>query len=100
MKILNHIAIAALALIGAGKVVSLANAGVAVALVRLGGWDMAEAAHVSPWLLFAVVGGLSISLWCLHDINEDYKQSSPYGRIERDHARTNEQDYRQNRRDA
>lgn len=90
MKILNHIAIAALALIGAGKVVSLANAGVAVALVRFGHWDMAEAAHAAPWLLFAVVGGLSISLWCLHDINEDYKQSSPYGRIERDHARNAE----------
>lgn len=82
MKILNHIAIAALALIGAGKVVSLANAGIAVALVRFGHWDMAEAAHVSPWLLFAVVGGLSVSLWCLHDINEDYKQSSPYGKVD------------------
>ena len=79
---LKNIILAALALIGAGKVVSLANAGVAVALVRLGGWDMAEAAHVSPWLLFAVVGGLSISLWCLHDINEDYKQSSPYGKVD------------------
>lgn len=87
---LKNIILTALALIGAGKVVSLANAGVAVALVRLGGWDMAEAAHVAPWLLLAVVGGLSISLWCLHDINEDYKQSSPYGRIEHDHARNAE----------
>ena len=87
---LKNIILAALALIGAGKVVSLANAGIAVALVRLGGWDMAEAAHAAPWLLFAVVGGLSISLWYLHDINEDYKQSSPYGRIERVHARNAE----------
>ena len=90
---LKNIILAALALIGAGKVVSLANAGIAVALVHLGGWDMAEAARVAPWLLFAVVGGLSISLWLLHDINEDYKQSSPYGRIERP-------EYQQNRRDA
>ena len=79
---LKNIILAALALIGAGKVVSLANAGIAVALVRFGHWDMAEAAHVSPWLLFAVVGGLNISLWCLHDINEDYKQSSPYGKVD------------------
>lgn len=54
----------------------------ALALVRFGHWGMAEAAHVSPWLLFAVVGGLSVSLWCLHDINEDYKQSSPYGKVD------------------
>ena len=87
---LKNIILTALALIGAGKVVSLANAGIAVALVRFGHWDMAKAAHAAPWLLFAVVGGLSISLWCLHDINEDYKQSSPYGRIERDHARNAE----------
>lgn len=79
---LKNIILTALALIGAGKVVSLANAGVAVALVRFGRWDMAEAAHAAPWLLFAVVGGLSISLWCLHDINEDYKQSSPYGKVD------------------
>ena len=79
---LKNIILAALALIGAGKVVNLANAGVAVALVHLGGWDMTEAAHAAPWLLFAVVGGLSISLWCLHDINEDYKQSSPYGKVD------------------
>ena len=79
---LKNIILAALALIGAGKVVSLANAGVAVALVRFGRWDMAEAAHAAPWLLFAVVGGLSVSLWCLHDINEDYKQSSPYGKVD------------------
>lgn len=79
---LKNIILTALALIGAGKVVSLANAGVAVALVRLGGWDMAEAAHAAPWLLFAVVGGLSVSLWCLHDINDYYKQSSPYGKVD------------------
>lgn len=79
---LKNIILAALVLIGAGKVVSLANAGIAVALVRFGHWDMAEAAHVAPWLLLAVVGGLSISLWCLHDINEDYKQSSPYGKVD------------------
>lgn len=79
---LKNIILAALALIGAGKVVSLANAGIAVALVRLGDWDMAEAAHAAPWLLFAVVGGLSVSLWCLHDVNEDYKQSSPYGKVD------------------
>lgn len=79
---LKNITLTALALIGAGKVVSLANAGIAVALVRFGHWDMAEADHAAPWLLFAVVGGLSVSLWCLHDINEDYKQSSPYGKVD------------------
>ena len=79
---LKNIILAALALIGADKVVSLANTGIAVALVRFGHWDMAEAAHAAPWLLFAVVGGLSVSLWCLHDINEDYKQSSPYGKVD------------------
>lgn len=79
---LKNIILAALALIGAGKVVSLANVGIAVALVRFGRWDMAEAAHAAPWLLFAVVGGLSISLWCLHDINEDYTQSGPYGKVD------------------
>lgn len=79
---LKSIFLGVLALIGAGKVVSLANAGIAVALVRFGRWDMAEAAHAAPWLLFAVVGGLSVSLWCLHDINEDYKQSSPYGKVD------------------
>ena len=79
---LKNIILAALALIGVDKVVSLANTGIAVALVRFGHWDMAEAAHAAPWLLFAVVGGLSVSLWCLHDINEDYKQSSPYGKVD------------------
>lgn len=87
---LKNITLTALALIGAGKVVSLANAGVAVALVRFGHWDMAEAAHAAPWLLFAVVGGLSVSLWCLHDINEDYKRSSPYGKVDCTVYRQNE----------
>lgn len=59
--------VALLALIGAVKVAQTACALTALALVRWGGWDMAEAAQAAPVILAAAAGGLIISLQGLYE---------------------------------
>jgi hypothetical protein len=50
--------------------------------------------------VLCTAAGLAFSLYELRRENRQYKRNSPYGRIDRTHARTHEPDYRQNRRGA
>ena len=81
--------LALLAIIGAVQVCRWACSLMAVALAGWGGWDITEAAQAAPWILFALVAGLGMSLYGMHKDNEYYSQQS-YGRIERNHARNPE----------
>lgn len=61
------------------------------------GWAM-----LGYTLVSLVLGGLALVLAALGVAAErpEPKRSNPYGRIDRTHARTEEPDYRQNRRGA
>lgn len=96
---LKYIPLGALAVIGAGEVIRRVVQGTAWALSAWGGWDATEATQAAPWLCAAVAAGLAISLYNLHQDNQRYKRQS-YGHIDRTHARTEEPEYRKNRRGA
>lgn len=78
-----------LAIIGAVQAVRWACSWLAVALTYWGGWDIAEAAHVAPWIIVASTAGLAMSLYGMHEDNKRYKRSG-YGKIVRNHARNPE----------
>jgi hypothetical protein len=106
MKRLNTITIAGFAVCGfllAMKALNLAEAGITVLLMVWGGYAYGAAAARAPLVLWAVLctaAGLAFSLYELRRENRQYKRNSPYGRIDRTHARPQEPEYRQNRRDA
>ena len=83
------VVVAVLAGIGAVQTVRFACNITAAALAYWGGWNIAEAAHAAPWILFALAGAAAISLHSLHEENERYKRTG-YGKIVRDHARNPE----------
>lgn len=58
-------------------------------LDRFGGWDIAEDAHVAPWIIVASTAGLTMSFYGMHEDNKRYKRSG-YGKIVRNHARNPE----------
>ena len=91
--------IALLAIIGAVQAVRWACSLLAVALAYWGGWDIAEAMQAAPWIIVVSTAGLAMSLYGMHEDNKRYKRSG-YGKIDRRHARPQEPEYRQNRRDA
>lgn len=102
MKLKSFVAtgtVGLLAIIGAVQVGCWACSLMAVALTYWGGWDIAEAAHAAPWIIVAFASGLAMSFYGMHEDNKRYKRSS-YGKIVRNHARPQEPEYRQNRRDA
>ncbi len=81
--------VAMLAGIGAVQTVRFACSITAAALAYWGGWNIAEAAQAAPWILLALVAAAAISLYSLHEENEQYKRTG-YGKIVRDHARNPE----------
>lgn len=85
-KYITTITVAALAGVGAAKVIQWSCAGLAFALTRWGSWDAAEAAQAAPFILFALAAGLTLSLWGLHEDNKQYRRTG-YGRIKGYHAR-------------
>jgi hypothetical protein len=102
MKLKSFVAtgtIGLLAIIGAVQVVRWACSLMAVALTYWGGWGIAEAMQAAPWIIVASTAGLTMSFYGMHEDNKRYKRSG-YGKIVRNHARTVEPEYRQNRRDA
>ncbi len=80
MRKIGKIAIAALAMVGAGQVVCWANCLVVHALVACGRWEPEAAAKVAPWVLVALASGLAFSL---HEMRMENHQSSHYGCVER-----------------
>lgn len=84
MRKIGKIAIAALAMVGAGQVVCWANCLVVHALVACGRWEPEAAAKVAPWVLVALASGLAFSL---HEMHMENRQSSHYGRVERTETR-------------
>lgn len=90
MKRLNTITLAGFAVCGfllGMKALDLAEAGITLLLMVWGGYAYGAAAARAPLVLWAVLctaAGLAFSL------NRQYKQNSPYGRIDRTHARTQE----------
>lgn len=77
-----------LAMIGTFKVVCWANQLMVKALVVFGKWDPEAAASASPWVLFALVSGLAMSLYGLYEENEQYKRSSPYDSVQHSERRS------------
>ena len=63
MRKAEGLAVAALALIGAGQVVVWMNQAVQYALVAYGQWETAEAAKAAPLILFSLAFGLALSLY-------------------------------------
>lgn len=90
MRKIECLAVASLALVGAGRVVVWLTRGVTKALVAWGNWGAAEASSAAPWILFAVVSGLALSLHGLYEDNKRYTKGSPYGRIENSRSRRDE----------
>ena len=91
MKNLKIITIAALAGIGAARVLVWLNNGIAAVLLMSNGqWSVEQAAKAAPWILAALVIGLAISLYGMACDNERYENSSNLGKIERNHARNPE----------
>lgn len=82
MKNLKIITVAALAGIGAARVLVWLNNGIAAALLMSNGqWSVEQAAKAAPWILAALVSGLAISLYSMACDNERHKHS-PYGKVE------------------
>mgnify|MGYP000848723172 FL=1 len=106
MKRLNAITLAGFAVCGfllGMKALDLVEAGITLLLMVWGGYAYGAAAARAPLVLWAVLctaAGLAFSLYELRRENRQYKRNSPYGRIDRTHARTHEPDYRQDRRGA
>lgn len=62
MRKAEGLAVAALALVGAGQVVVWMNQAIQYALVAYGQWEAAEAAKAAPLILFSLAFGLALSL--------------------------------------
>ena len=101
MKRLNTITLAGFAVCGfllGMKALDLVETGITLLLMVWGGYAYGAAAARAPLVLWAVLctaAGLAFSLYELHRENQQYKQNSPYGRIDRTH----EPDYRQSRKE-
>lgn len=102
-RYLKNFGVAFLAGVGAARVLIWLNMGIVHLLVMQGGWEAAAAVKAAPWILFALGGGLAMSLYGMYEDCQRYKRSSPYGRVQHSesrHSRPQEPEYRQNRRDA
>lgn len=98
MKNMKIITVAALAGIGAARVLVWLNNGIAAVLLMSNGqWSVEQAAKAAPWILAALVSGLAISLYGMACDNERYESSSKLGKIERNHARNPEYSENQER---
>lgn len=90
MRKAESLAVAALALIGAGQVVVWMNRAVSRALVVYGQWEAAEAAKAAPLILFSLAFGLALSLHGMYEDNKRFTRSSPYGRVKNSQSRSDD----------
>lgn len=75
-RYLKIFGVAFLAGVGAARVLIWLNMGVVHLLVMQGGWEVAEAVKVAPWVLFALGFGLLLSVSGLLSTGEHYKRSA------------------------
>lgn len=90
MRKVEGLAVAALALIGAGQVVVWMNQAMQYALVTYGQWEAAEAAKAAPLILFSLTFGLALSLYGMYEDNKRYTRSSPYGSVKNSQSRSDD----------
>lgn len=90
MRKVERLAVAALALVGAGQVVVWMNQAMTYALVTYGQWEPAEAAKAAPLVLFALASGLAMSLYGMYEDNKRYTRSSPYGSVKNSQSRSDD----------
>lgn len=90
MRKVEGLAVAALALVGAGQVVVWVNQAMTYALVTYCQWEPAEAAHASPLILFSLAFGLALSLYGMYEDNKRYTRSSPYGCVKNSQSRSDD----------
>ena len=77
MKNLKYYVVAALAGVGAAQVIRWLNLGVIHVLVMSNGqWTVAEAAKAAPWILAALIAGVTISLIGTMEENRQYTRSA------------------------
>ena len=87
---IEGLAVAALALVGAGQVVVWMNQAMQYTLVVYGQWEAAEAAKAAPLILFALAFGLALSLHGMYEDNKRFTRSSPYGRVKNSQSRSDD----------
>lgn len=80
MKLKNY-AIAAIAGIGAARVLIWLNNGIA-ALLLSSGWEASEAVKAAPVILISLGCGLALSLYGMYKDGKRYESGSPYGKVE------------------
>ena len=86
MRKVEGLAVAALALIGAGQVVVWMNQAMQYALVTYGQWE----AKAAPLILFSLAFGLALSLYGMYEDNKRFTRSSPYGRVKNSQSRSDD----------
>ena len=75
-RLFETCAVAALAGVGAARVLVWLNMGIVHLLVMQGGWEVAEAVKAAPWVLFALGFGLLLRVSGLLSTSEHYKRSA------------------------
>lgn len=68
--------VAFLAGVGAARVLIWLNMGIVHLLVMRGGWEMAAAVKAAPWILFALGGGLILSIAVMLADSKHYEHSA------------------------
>ena len=95
MRKAEGLAVAALALVGAGQVVVWMNHAMQYALVVYGQWETAEAAKAAGLpVLFSIQGVMRdcAAHLCdgMYEDNKRYTRSSPYGRVKNSQSRSDD----------
>lgn len=75
-RLFETCAVAALAGVGAARVLIWMNMGIVHLLVMQGGWEVVEAVKAAPWVLLALGFGLLLSVSGLLSTSEHYKRSA------------------------
>lgn len=75
-RYLKICSVAALAGVGAARVLIWLNMGLAHLLVMRGGWEVAAAVKAAPWVLAAVGGGLAFSVAVMLADSKHYERSA------------------------
>lgn len=75
-RLFETCAVAALAGVGAARVLVWLNMGIVHLLVMRGGWEVAAAVKAAPWVLAALGGGLILSVSGMLSTGEHYKRSA------------------------
>lgn len=62
--------------VGAARVLVWLNTGIAHLLIMRGGWEAAAAVKAAPWILFALGGGLILSIAVMLADSKHYEHSA------------------------